>query len=275
MAYMSILTYCDSEKELSTWVRTAADLTRVNDAHLTVMALGYEPDIPPYAMADISPAVLDEGRKKAREAVDALSVKISEMLAKEGVRSDVVPMVGNDVQLSAAFGEAARFADLVVVGQPYNSGFEEAAVPLVEAAMFDGDAATLVCPLEPTKVERERALIGWNGSREGHRAVRRALPLLTKVKNVEVAVIDPGKFEEQSAKQLALVLSRHGIDVSVNFLPNERKGVAEIIRERVLDFNADMLVMGAYTHSRFRESVLGGVTRNILSDVPVPVLMAH
>jgi nucleotide-binding universal stress UspA family protein len=125
----------------------------------------------------------------------------------------------------------------------------------------------------------QRVLIAWDAGREAARAVSDALPLLKRADTVEVAVFDPerGRREhgEQPGADVALYLTRHGVKVSVARQSGANFVVGAQILSRAADTGADLVVMGAYGHSRVRELVLGGVTRIMLESMTVPVLMSH
>ena len=105
--------------------------------------------------------------------------------------------------------------------------------------------------------------------------MRRAIPLLRTAGRVEIAVIDPTGFEGEPGADLAVLLARHGIAVEITTHALAGHRTSDVLRQRLTDVGADLLVMGAYGHSRFREYVIGGVTRELLAEAPVPILMAH
>ena len=147
----------------------------------------------------------------------------------------------------------------------------------------DGDSAALICP--DSYAEKvpdhigETVVIAWNASRESLRAVRKAAPFLRTAKKIDIALIDPevgvDRDGEEPGADIALMLARHGLEVSVSRLPRAGERISEALCSHVHDLGADLLVTGGYGHSRFREYVLGGVTREILQNVPTAVLMAH
>ncbi len=275
MPYKSILTCTDSESEPENHVAAAIELTRRFDAHLTIAALGCEPDFPPSAFGDFPGLETAEIFAQSRERAEALARKAGELVERHGIRGDATPLVGSYAGLPRAFGRLARFSDLVVLGQPGAATSHQAAVNLIEGSLFDGDAAALVCPETIPKAPGGSVVIGWNGDREALRAVRRAIPILSRASNVEIAIIDPSETGGDPGADLAVFLARHGIAVDVATHAQTRHSVSEVLRQRVVDRDADLLVMGAYGHSRFREFVIGGVTRDILEASPVPVLLAH
>src|SRR5690606_14001873 len=125
----------------------------------------------------------------------------------------------------------------------------------------------------------ERPLIGWNASREAARAVRDALPLLVKAGTATVLVVNPedapGAHGEEPGADIARHLARHGVTVRVERSSGAEISVADILLNRAAEMQADMLVIGGYGHSRLREWALGGVTRRLLKEMTLPVLMSH
>jgi nucleotide-binding universal stress UspA family protein len=124
----------------------------------------------------------------------------------------------------------------------------------------------------------KRIVVAWNDSPEAMVAVRRALPLLVKAELVSICIVAPERHGSDTADpgaELSKMLSRHGANVEVCLLPQTLPRVSEVIARHVEDIDADLLVMGAYGHSRFREAILGGATRNMLEHAKVPVFMAH
>lgn len=275
MSYKSILTYSDSEAETEKHLSVAIDLTRRLDAHLAIAALGCDPDVPPTAFAGSPGVEMAEMYARSRERAQDRVREMKALIEREGVKAEATSLVSTYSGLPRAFGGLARFSDLVILGQPSVSGSEQVTNNLIEGALFDGDAPALICPASMPKMPGKAVVIGWNGDREALRAVRKAMPLLQQANTVEIAVVDPSGVEGEPGADLALLLARHGVDVEINVPARAGQSVSEVLRQRARDRDADLLVMGAYGHSRFREYVLGGVTRDILADTPVPVLMAH
>ncbi len=123
-----------------------------------------------------------------------------------------------------------------------------------------------------------RIVVGWNQSAEALSAIRKAMPLLKSADLVDITVIDPpthGPERSDPGGQLSQLLARHGIHAEVSVLAKTLPRISDVINRHVRDTNADMVVMGAYGHSRFREAILGGATRHMLENVEIPVLMAH
>lgn len=275
MSYKSILTYTDSEARPEGHVSLAVDLTRRFDAHLTITALGCDPDAPPSAFGDFPGIEIADVFAQSRQRAEAMAGKVGELIERQGIRGDGTSPVSTYSALPRAFGRLARFSDLVVLAQPAGPTEYNEAMNLTEGALFDGDALALICPEKVSRMPGERIVIGWNGDREALRAVRRALPFLGGAARVEIAIIEPTGSDGDPGADLAVFLARHGIGSEITTHPLGGRSVSEVLCQRVTDCDADLLVMGAYGHSRFREYVLGGATRDVLQSAPVPVLMAH
>ena len=269
MSYKSLLTYADSGAASERRLATSIELARQFDAHLTIAAFGYDPDIPPYAFDEGAGAELAEIYQQSRKRAGELATEAGALITREGIKGEALPLTSTYSGLPRTFGALARFSDLVVLTQPSLSGSDQAAVNLIEGALFDGDAPVLVCPEGEPKMPPETVVIGWNGDREALRAVRWAIPLLRTAGRVEIGVIDPTGFEGEPGADLAVLLARHGIAVEITTHALAGHRTSEVLRQHLTDVGADLLIMGAYGHSRFREYVIGGVTREILEDAAI------
>ena len=149
---------------------------------------------------------------------------------------------------------------------------------IVEAALFDSGRPMLVVPyIQRNGLRLDRILLCWDGSRSSARAVADALPFLRRAKAVEVVTVasEPAKSDEMRGADIAHHLARHGVKVELKRIVTAETDVASTILSHAADSSADFLVMGGYGHSRLREFILGGVTREILASMTVPVLMSH
>jgi nucleotide-binding universal stress UspA family protein len=120
-------------------------------------------------------------------------------------------------------------------------------------------------------------LVAWDFSRAAARAVADAIPLLERAKHVRIvtAMGEKPVDSKHSAEELAKNLSRHGLEVELDRIESKGRTIGETIEAHAKSCDADMLVMGAYGHSRFREFVLGGATRSLLAKPPLPILFSH
>jgi nucleotide-binding universal stress UspA family protein len=273
MQCKSIITYCDSEADFEGRLMSAASLAKRFDAHLTIASLGYLADVPTYAYGEIPGSVLAEVFERARAEAESLTGHARKFLGEMETRGDAVAMVGGRGTLASALAGRARFADLIVLPPPGEASDEALAVQVMNEALFASDTAVLVWPAGAVQPAGAPAIVAWNGSREALRAVRLAMPYLAEAKVVQIVTVDSDESDD-TGSDLAVFLTRH--DVKVERIPLARSGpVSETLRQHIQAAEADLLVMGAYGHSRLRELVLGGVTRNVLDQPPCVTLMAH
>jgi len=174
----------------------------------------------------------------------------------------------------------ARYADLTIVGQADPAAGDRSLRVLPEHLLLGVGHPILVVPYVGTfPTVGERVLIAWNASRAATRAVNDALPLLQQATKVTVLTINPrggvsGEGDLPGA-DLALHLSRHGVKAEASWFKTDENKVAAMLLSSASDLQADLIVMGGYGHSRMREVVLGGSTREILQTMTVPTLMSH
>ena len=131
---------------------------------------------------------------------------------------------------------------------------------------------------EVQNAQPKTVMVAWNESVEALTAIRKALPFLIKAELVRVVVIDPpqhGPERSDPGGMLCQMLARHGVTCEIDVLSRSLSRVSDILNRYAVDTNSDMMVMGAYGHSRFREAILGGATRNMLEQAMIPVFMAH
>ena len=175
---------------------------------------------------------------------------------------------------------AARYADLAVIGQFDPSTPVPGMMPnFVETVALNSGRPVLVVPYAgEASGEFRRPLVAWDGGLPASRAITSALPLLRQAGTIDVVIFNPhtevGVHGEEPGADLALYLARHGIQVNV--VERTVSGaIGEALLSTAADLGSDLIVMGAYGHTRFREVLLGGVTRTVLGSMTVPVLMAH
>ncbi|HHS89099.1 MAG TPA: universal stress protein, partial [Rhodobacteraceae bacterium] len=185
------------------------------------------------------------------------------------------PMPG----LAQLLAHLTRLSDLVVLPRPYgeNRGHEHEAI--VESELFDASVPVLVVP-DGGKLPDPigKIVIAWNESHEALVAVRAALPFLRQAEAVNIAIVDPPPHAPDRSDPggaLSQMLARHDVKADVSILARTMPRVSDVIARHLVDQAADLLVMGAYGHSRIRESILGGATRHMLQTARIPILMAH
>jgi len=254
----------------------AISLARELDAHLAAVAFAYEPIPAATLIGDASGEWLDELRQDAEEAANAAIERFNAAVRGSGILAEARALTTTMTGAADLFGSIARRFDLAVVRQAEPD--KDGADPLIiEAALFDSGRPVLIVPyIHRGGVKLARIMVCWDGSRGAARAIGDAMPLLARANAVEVVIVgDRPKSREIPGADIAQHLARHGANAEVKEIVAPDVDPANIILSHAADSSADFMVMGGYGHSRFREFVLGGVTRSILSSMTVPTLMSH
>lgn len=279
MAYKSILTILSEKDGASAVLDAAIAFAQEAGAHLDVLCIGVDRTQTGYYFAGATALMHQVTLTQAQDDATALEEIASDHLQRSDLNWSVEAMVTQAATVTTIVARRARFADLVVLPKPYGPDLTADAPVVVEAAMFQGQAPVIVLAEDAsTTVTLKRVVLAWNESSEAMSAIRRALPLLTQADIVSICIVAPERHGPETADpgvELSKMLSRHGARVEVSILPQTVPRVSEVIARHVEDVDADLLVMGAYGHSRFREAILGGATRNMLEHAKVPVFMAH
>ncbi len=177
--------------------------------------------------------------------------------------------------------DVAKCADIVLINRLQRGSSVADPDMTLEQLMFESGRPLMVVPSNYRgKQSGQRIVIAWNGTREATRAAFDALPLLANASSASVRVVcppapDQGPRQLPQGADIAETLARHGIEAEVNSLPGRHSDAGVEILAQCEEFGADLLVMGAYGHSRLREYVFGGTTETVLNDSPIPVLISR
>jgi nucleotide-binding universal stress UspA family protein len=247
-------------------------------AHLAAITFAYEPVSLVTLMGGVPPAdFINAQRALAEEAAKAAITKFGETARRVGVAADVRLEIVDFVDAADIFGHFARRFDLSIVGQanPDVVGPQEL---IIEAALFQSGRPVVVVPyIQKSGLTLNRVLVCWDGGRQAARAIADALPFLHRAKTIEVVIVvtEPLEGGELPDANIARHLARHELNVDLKRIVTEGTDVANTILSYAADVSADFIVMGGYGHSRLREFILGGVTRELLSSMTIPTLMSH
>lgn len=255
----------------------AAAFAVARNLHMVALAVGLEP-MPLYGGPYDVPV---EGYLKelqaARDEVKATVEWTKERLASTGASFEVRGIVATESSAGGAIARQARYADLAILARDDAGGDWHR---LVYAALFESGGPVILWP-RGAKLEKigARVVIGWDAGREATRAVRDALDLMTGAQDVRVVLVDPqvgaDSHGEQPGADLAAMLARHGLPVTVDAIPRENRSVGEAILRHAQSVDADLIVIGAYGHSRLSEIILGGATRDLMQATKRPLMMSH
>ena len=279
MSYKSILVHLDTSAAVHSRHELALSLAQQFDAHLTGFFTVYRPEQGSfYVLAGNAEYYVEREHRRLEEqgALERL------------FRAEILRLkVAGEWQWSAEYAnrcvpQAARLADLAIVGQ-YNRADPESFVAeqFVENLVLSSGRPVLVVPYAG-QFHRvaSNVLIAWDGSREATRALHDALPFLGHAKQVTVLTVNAMSGEPPSSRipgsDIAAIVSRYGANVATQEIEGETGvPIGETILSRAADLGANLIVMGCYGHTRWRELILGGATRSILKSMTVPVLMSH
>jgi nucleotide-binding universal stress UspA family protein len=279
MHYKSIVTVtCDATRDRNV-LEVARGIGEAEGGHLSVVCLGIDRIQPGPYYSGASAVALQISVEEAQADARAVEKEATSLLKGAALSWDVAALAVQLGTLGNVVASRAEFADLVVLPKPYGEGRSQEDVAILESALFGTRAPVLVVPPDrSTPLTSNRVMIGWNQSPEALAAIRAALPILRKASAVTIAIIDPpshGRDRSDPGGLLAEMLARHGVRADIAVLARTMPRISDVMCRHAVDTEADLIVMGAYGHSRLREAILGGATRNMLEASPVPVFMAH
>ncbi|HTO46890.1 MAG TPA: universal stress protein [Burkholderiales bacterium] len=276
MAYKTILVHLDSGKRCPARLDLGISLAQRFDAHLVGLHALTVVRLPGYAVAEVGPQIVEEQRRRAAEYAAEAQTAFRRTVDRAGLRG---------AEWRSSFSDAleavtvhARYADLVLIGQPDPEDGSGVDPGFAHRLVLSAGRPVLVMPYAGKfDTVGKRVLLAWNASREATRATTDAMPLLQKADQVIVSPVKPSRAAhgEAPGTDIALFLTRHGVRVEVAALEGTDLDAGNALLSWAADRSIDLIVMGAYGHSRMSELVLGGVTRTMLESMTVPVLMSH
>ncbi len=232
-----------------------------------------------FATGHVPPELLESLQQRTRELAEGALARFAEVSGRNQISFETRLDRVLYTEVADTLATNARYADLAIVGQA-DPDDGDVARDLPEEVTLSSGRPSLVIPyIGPAATLGQRVTVAWDASREAARAVNDAMPILERAQAVSVVTVNPRQqpfgHGEQPGADIALHLARHGVKVEVQQVESRDVDIANTILSHIADRSSDLLVMGAYGHSRLRELVLGGVTRTILRDMTVPVFIAH
>jgi nucleotide-binding universal stress UspA family protein len=286
MTFKDILVHLDEGPRSGMRLKIAADLARRNGAHLTGIFIA---DIPgsdlfygagmPFAAGGGMDQMVNALRADAMARAESVGQEFRDTLRRQGLEGEWRVVEGDTVSLLALH---ARYADVTILGQPnddepYKGPTADAV--LVNVMLASGRPVLAVPYAGQFERVGERVLVAWNASREATRAVNDALPLLRGAKSVTILAVNPKHGIEGHgdvpAADIALHLARHGVKAEAAHTIANDISEGDALLSYAADLGVDLIVCGGYGHSRAREMVFGGVTRTLLQEMTVPMLLSH
>ena len=278
MTYKTILVHLNDKRRAETLLEPAIRLAVQHNAHLIGLhayaSIPASPVAIPYASK-----VLGEVAASERRETEEIAATFARMTANQPFVAEWRVLKVPNVDLAAAVMDHGCAADLIVAGQTDPDWDMSPLMDFPERLALESGRPVLVIPYVGRYPEIGRnVMIAWKPSRESARAVFDALPILTRAETVQILEVKDRRDDGASLAPdttIAASLGRHGIKPTVRSSMAADISVGDEILSRLADASADLLVMGAYGHSRMREFVFGGATRHIARHMTAPTLFSH
>lgn len=261
-------------------------VARIWNAHLLALHVRVDSrDVAPLAGEGLSGAMIEEmmaaTEKESAERASLLKLLFDKAVAADGMATyepgssqnrataSFVSAIGREEDVVA---QRARLADVTVIAHPETGG-DAASADALHAVLFDSGRPVLLAPgTKPAHIGR-RICLAWNGTAEAASAVTAALPWLERAEAVRILSSEGYQRRGPAAEELVPYLTLHGISTELGTIQPIGGLVGAGILAAAREFGADLLTMGAYSHSRLRQLILGGVTRHMLEHAELPILM--
>jgi nucleotide-binding universal stress UspA family protein len=280
MTYKTILVHLNDKRRAEALLEPTIALARQHNAHLIGLHVYAAMPAPPVAVPYASRVLASAGSFDRRET-DEISAIFERMTAKQPFVSEWRSLKVPHVDLAAVVLDHGRAADLIVASQTDPDWDLSPLLDFPERLALEGGRPVLVVPYAGRYPEVGRNIVvAWKAGRESARAAFDALPFLLHAKTVQILEVKEGRRRDDPDAlapdtTIAAALARHGIKPTVRTSLATDISVGDEILSRVADAGADLLVMGAYGHSRMRELVFGGATRDIARHMTLPTLFSH
>jgi nucleotide-binding universal stress UspA family protein len=278
MSFNDIIVYVDGTEASKARAAFAVALAKAQNAFLMGVAFAPKALLPLYGadvgLADMS-GVLAGVKAQGEGALEGFKT----YAAEAGVEAEGRLMQGMSEEFPHDFAAVARQVDLAILGQPRDGDPLIGQYALVERCLFASGRPVMIVPASPSDIALDGTVVAaWDGSAEAARAFNDALTFLKPAKRVVLLVgVRDGASEaaEPPTEDMVAHLRRHGVNVEVARVPATEGDIGRLILSQAKEAKADMIVMGAFHHSRWREFILGGVTLTMLEEATIPLFMAH
>ncbi len=258
-------------------IRQAIRFAASAEAHLKVV-LAVQTFVAPYTpfMTTMAASIAAEVNDKSKAQAESLADTITREAKAAGIAFEIETVAGPFAEVATRAANAARAVDLVVVDQQHGA-FDSAAVLLEEALFRSGRPVFVATPQRAPLDEVRHLLVGWDGSAHAVRAVSDALFVFPSVEKVEVLSVSGEKNLSRAlpAAEFSRHLARKGVGVTLTDIDRGSQSVAEVLNDYAQSSKADVIVTGAFGHSRLREFLLGGVTVDLTEKSTTSLLMAY
>jgi nucleotide-binding universal stress UspA family protein len=279
VGYKTILVQLNDSQTAGQILEAAVGLAREFESHLIGLHVFPAYRLTPPVRLPVGGDVIARIKAQLREETDRIKATFETMTRNQPLVAEWRDVTAERTDPCEVVLEHGRAADLIVAGQKGGDGDFSRILDFPERLAVESGRPVLVIPrtgqfLMPPK----RVTVGWNARREAARALFDSLPLLARADQVQVVTVDEGGGSREGAlpdTEIGATLARHGIKTTITKASRGALTAGEALRTHAIESKSDMLIIGAYGHSRLREFAFGGVTRHLLAHMPVPVLFSH
>lgn len=272
----TLFTFQDSDAPLNAIDDIANTALNLN-AHLNVYVVGLATLAPLSAYSAVPTYDWSASYTQIVQETHQKSMALSEHLNQMGVAASVIPICDVGGSIPGVAADGALTADFAIV--PAESTSDDVIRSrFLEGVLFTSNTPTLLMPKKHViKAPLGRVVIAWHPSPNTAAAVRSCLALLDKSTEVNITIVDPSPivYGQSPGADIAAFLARHDIKATIDQLSSNGKPIGDVLVQHAVDTSADMLVMGAYGHSRFREWLLGGTTNDVFESLALPTLVSN
>jgi len=279
MTLKTILVSLNDLERFDETLAVAGSLALQHDAHVTGLFVIPALRVYPVVTLQVPPEFFDAQRKMFEKQADMAREKFETYCSANGLRCEWRKVESLSPLIADTVIEHARECDLVVASQQPEEENATIEADFAERVIMETGRPILFVPRKGSfETIGTEVVAGWNASRESARAIYDSLPILQNAKKVHLAWVDPQKDEDAEdlpGASMAESLARHDINAQAEALVSGGLDAGDVLLNHVDDTGADLMVMGAWGHSRLREYVFGGATQNILKHMIVPVIFSH
>ncbi len=273
MTFKTISVYVDDHDDCVDRIRVALAIAQRFGAHVNGLYVRRSLQIPTVTQIESGTGLIEAQQTMINELEVAASSRFSDTV-KSASPEVVTEWRVLDGPRNDELENQARYSDLLIIGPPSTNPDETG---ITDSIVLNTGGPVLALPNGVSTVPGRHVLIGWNGSREAARAVHDAIPFIKTAEQIRVTSIHtPQNVDADQAARCCAHLAKHGLEaVSENHILDRTHDAGKKLLELADEQMTDLIVIGAYAHRRIREIVFGGVTRDLLIDLKIPVFMSH
>jgi nucleotide-binding universal stress UspA family protein len=270
-----LIGFTEEEDTPSAALSYGLSLAREAGAHVSALSASVRLTLTHAMVSDVAAGLIAAENRRVRELAEAAAESARQKALVDGVPCTVETVQLRYAELVEAFSSLTRVHDLTILDA--DADMLTVDRTLIEQALFSSGRPVIVVPRGADTFRAKRIVIAWDGSAKAARALNDALPFLRTAEEVDLVCVMGEKDLSNAVPgaEIAPHLVRHGINATVTELVAKTGDAAETLRNHAKLTRADMIVMGAFVHSRLRQMVLGGVTQSLLKDPPVPLFLSY